>query len=458
MKRGFYFNTIKGNNYYYDDITGKVVNGEKGSGIIFGEQIEDFNDIVNPKDIEKYLTVNGFQQLTLMITEDCNIRCKYCVYSGNYTNSRVHGNNCMDFSIAKEAVVKYLEGFKSVKNRNPFLVPAIGFYGGEPLLNYKLIRQVVQFCKEIYPNDIHYNMTTNAILLDDDKIAFLADNKFSLSVSLNGDREEHNRLRVFKDGTGTYDIVSKKINRIKELYPDYYKKYCSLLITFDWGTDLIKLNEFITKNMDNLPLVAKITPVSALFTDWYDRYPKELRRKQQEDMELLREKYIQQLKLGKPDQLLKVIFGLEYFTVLNRPLNLSLKESKVKFLPYTGACVPGTKVAVNSQGKLHFCERVSEATPIGDVNSWLDYDKISEFLVKYNKAMIHRCSSCPIQRLCDICYSHVIDNNGEVCKDDELCDSVIQFYVDRFSKAWDLMEDDITFDDILSVSKNLRGC
>lgn len=451
MKRGFYFKTNHGSTYYYDDITGNVCLSDKDKdGIIYGEKCNE-NVSVNKTDIKEYLKYNGFTQLILMVTEDCNIRCKYCVYSDNYTNTRVHNNLYMTTDIAKKAVMNYIESFKNIKYNNPFIKPVISFYGGEPLLNINLINDVVEYSKKIYPNKIIFNMTTNGVLLNDDTIDFLAKNEFSLSLSLNGKKEEHDRMRVFSNGNGTFDILFKNIMRIRELYPEYYKKFCSIVITFDLGTDFIELNKFITENKDILPNIARINPVSTLFTSWYDKYSDKDKIKQINDLDQLRKLYIYQLKNTKIDPLLNHLFKLEHFYIMNRPINVSIDELKPKFLKYTGACVPGTKLAVDSSGKIHCCERVSESMPIGDVDNWINCEKIEEILQRYSDAVIEDCQVCPIQRLCDICYSHLCNENGEFCKEDkELCSKAVEFYRDRFSKTWDLIENGIYSDEILN--------
>lgn len=461
LKRGFYFKTNKGNLYGYDDYTGNVNICEEEMPInpIVSGKLNTEDLTVDKNEIKEYLNLNGFRQLVLMITEECNIRCKYCVYSGNYSNTREHNNSSMSVDTAKKAVKQYLLSFKDVKYKNPFLTPSIGFYGGEPLLNYQLIKEVVQYCKEIYPNNIQFNTTTNAVLLDEEKIMFFASNNFALSISLNGDKEEHDRLRVFRNGDGTFELMSKNLNKIRLLYPEYYKSNCSIIITFDTKTNLTNLNNFIADNKNILPTVARINPVSNLFTDWYDQYSEEDKLNHKNELLELRELYSKQLKEDEVNPLLTNLFGLDYFRILNRILNIKPEQLRPKFLKYTGACVPGTKLAVNCNGDLICCERVSESITIGNVDSWIDYDKVSDIICKYNSIITKECSSCPIQRLCDLCYSHFTNGNGEFVKPSGFsCEKIVDYYRNLFSKTWDLMEDGIDLEDIIRTKKEKRNC
>lgn len=143
-KRGFIFKTDKGNFYFYDDKTAYV-----SRTISYNEEIvygtEDFNYLeTNEAVINNMLEHLVTKQLILNVTEDCNMRCKYCVYSGNYTNNRVHSNIYMSETIAKKSVIKYLEQFKIKRKYNISSQPIISFFGGEPLLNFELIKNIVK--------------------------------------------------------------------------------------------------------------------------------------------------------------------------------------------------------------------------------------------------------------------------------------------------------------------------
>ncbi|SHH94792.1 uncharacterized protein SAMN02745196_02001 [Clostridium collagenovorans DSM 3089] len=455
--RGFIFETDNKNKYFYNDVTGNVDFYEtafKNYSIDESYKDEEINseEFFNASNyqIERYLMKHGFQQLILMITEDCNLRCKYCIYSENYDVSRNHGKRQMKFEVAEKAVRKYFDEFIKVKSNNPFLVPRIGFYGGEPLMNLEVILKTVELCKEIYPYEVKFNITTNAVLLDDDIIKFLIENKFALSVSLNGDKHENDRLRVFPNSGGTYDIIMKKLLRIKELEPEYYKNYCSMIITFDTGTSFKRLNEFIENNKEDLPIIAKVNPVSSVGTTWYDQYSKSEKEKQKEELTELRNEYTKQLINGEKDMLLTNIFGLEYFSVINRINNIELKKIRPEFMKYTGACIPGTKLAIDTLGNIHCCERVGEMHSIGDVDSWISYDKINDMLFKYKQSIMKDCSNCCIQRLCDFCYCHVLSADGGFSKKNEdMCKKSIDYQKKLFSRVWTIVENAKGFNKII---------
>lgn len=161
---------------------------------------------------------NNVELLILQVTQNCNFRCGYCVYSGSYVN-RVHTNKRMSLETAKRAVDFYYDHCKNAKSVQ------IGFYGGEPLLEIEMIKEIVEYSKVLFRGkDLTFNMTTNASLLDEDKIDFLATNDFNLTISLDGPEEVQNSGRKFAGSLkGTYQKVIDNISKIEERHPNYIK-------------------------------------------------------------------------------------------------------------------------------------------------------------------------------------------------------------------------------------------
>ena len=93
-------------------------------------------------DIVEHHTEKKLQQLTLQVTQQCNLRCEYCIYSGIYDGNRTHANKRMNFEVARKAIDFFLE--HSIETSDV----VIGFYGGEPLLEFELIRRCVEYANE----------------------------------------------------------------------------------------------------------------------------------------------------------------------------------------------------------------------------------------------------------------------------------------------------------------------
>ncbi|MDU5210704.1 MAG: radical SAM protein [Clostridium sp.] len=442
-KKGVYFNT-ENNEYFYDDMTGNIILKEK----ILDDKNESVNKDnikiikkVRSKDVEEIIKNIGIKELILIVTEECNLRCKYCVYSGNYDNNRIHKNNYMDDIIAKKAIHKYLNECKQFRKSNLFFKPIIGFFGGEPLLNFNVIKEAVRFSKDIYKEKILYTMTTNAMLLTEEKLDFLVKNNFLLVISLNGDRYENDRLRVDIKNSGSFDRVISNMKRLYEKYPQYYKENVSIAATFDNGTDMIKLREFFNTNELVKEKLTVLSKVIDQHTSWYDRYSIEENKKYEKEIVELKEIFFKSIKANEPVELfLKKLLALPYFNILNRSINQELSEYKPKIQPYSGACIPGSKLAVDYNGKLHLCEKINSKIPIGDVDGWIDYNKISALINRFNSYMSNYCEKCPIQRLCPVCYKDIINDDGSFTLDYEICEKYISGQKRLFSEVYNLLE------------------
>ena len=162
------------------------------------------------------------------VTQDCNLACKYCTFGEHYTNHETRNHKRMEFETIT-IFIDYLLHLKEKHNRSHRSYFNIGFYGGEPLLNFVLIEKTVNYLSDLGVDNrrFGYSMTTNGLLLKE-HIAFLVRHDFHISVSLDGDREG-NDLRVLKNGDSSFDIVYKNIKFIQKCYPEYFKRNVSFI-------------------------------------------------------------------------------------------------------------------------------------------------------------------------------------------------------------------------------------
>jgi uncharacterized protein len=375
------------------------------------------NHPLNSMDIKKFILREGLKQLTLCITEDCNFRCKFCIYSDDYDYTRVHSGRKMSLSIAKKAIDYYLTLIKNNSKYNPIRKPAIGFYGGEPLLNFNLIKKCVQYVDSNYENKMLYALTTNGSLLDKQKSKWLMENDFIISVSLNGPENEHDRLRVYKDGNGSYRDVMENIGPIMEYG---YENIASLPV-YDLKTDLFELNNFF--NEKNVPYVGMLSEVSRYQgSKYYDQFTEEDRLKFIEHLKNAKKSYWENIENRNSG---KSIFDLFFIKPIRRMLfekNMLYPQNNI--LPFTSTCVPGNKIFVDVNGTFHICERVSFGHPIGNVDEGLNFAKIVKLIDDYFNHM-DKCHECEIQHQCSYCFQHFMTKNGfeyssKICENREI--------------------------------------
>lgn len=150
--------------------------------------------------------------LELLLTLNCNHRCDYCF---------VHGKgqvNDMPLSVAKQAVDFLITASGGLGNVH--ILP----FGGEPLLRFDLVREVVEYAKErartrVPPKAVSFSFTTNGTLLDEEKMAFFQRHGIMVLLSLDGDRETHDRHRRMANGGSSYETVVENLPMIRYYQP-----------------------------------------------------------------------------------------------------------------------------------------------------------------------------------------------------------------------------------------------
>ena len=140
-----------------------------------------------------------------VVTTACNLNCKYC----QANNGTKIPNYYMDVDTAERAVTIALQ--------SPELNLSFEFQGGEPLLNYPIIKHIINYAEENNKNHfISYSIVTNLTLLTSEMVDYFAEHNVSISTSLDGCEELHNHNRPFKNGEGSFELVKEKIKYLKE--------------------------------------------------------------------------------------------------------------------------------------------------------------------------------------------------------------------------------------------------
>lgn len=153
--------------------------------------------------------------LTLNIVNSCNLRCRYCWNEAGAYGHSINKIQNMPFSVARKAVDLLIKESKGAQDL------VVDFYGGEPLLNYQLIKEVIAYCKKIEKRKqvkFHFLLATNATLLDKEKGNFLVENGVDIAVSIDGPRKIQDSQRPFPDGRGSFEAIIHNLNSLKKGY------------------------------------------------------------------------------------------------------------------------------------------------------------------------------------------------------------------------------------------------
>ena len=168
----------------------------------------------------KKRTSGVVKALCLHIAHTCNLNCSYCFASqGNYHGERA----VMSFEVGKQALDFLVENSKGRRNLE------VDFFGGEPLLNFEVVKQLVAYARSIEKEkgkNFRFTLTTNGILIDDDVIDFANREMSNVVLSLDGRKEIHDRFRVDYAGKGSWDRIVPKFQKLVEArgHKNYYMR------------------------------------------------------------------------------------------------------------------------------------------------------------------------------------------------------------------------------------------
>ncbi|MDR7856429.1 thioether cross-link-forming SCIFF peptide maturase [Tissierella sp.] len=196
-----------------------------------GLLLSDNIDIANIK----YNEENIVKAMCLHVAHDCNLKCNYCFASqGNFKGER----SLMSLEVGKKSLEYLAKNSGSRRNLE------VDFFGGEPLMNFQLVKDLVAYGKILekeYNKNFRFTITTNGILLDDDKIDFINENMDNVVLSLDGRKEVNDNMRKTISGEGSYDIILPKFKEMvdKRGDKDYYIRGTFTSKNIDFSKDAL---------------------------------------------------------------------------------------------------------------------------------------------------------------------------------------------------------------------------
>lgn len=373
-----------------------IVDNMKNMGMLGSNPIERIEHPMS--NLIEDILENSLSRLTLQVTQNCNFRCEYCVYSGSYHN-RVHNNKRMDWDTAKAAL-----DFLEQHSRNSSEIN-VSFYGGEPLLEMDLIKRCVDYCHEKFKRKkVTFNLTTNASLLTDDVIKYFEKENFLVMISLDGPQEVHDKNRTFADGKrGTYEVVIERIERIREIAPDFLANV-TLNAVLDDENNFSLINQYFAQE----PAIKDIF-VSTNYVNDTNRIEKIEQSNQENYIEICNEKFIALMYLMKRvsrDKVSKMVVRDAadiQETIGKRKVS---KQVTPNITHPGGPCLPGAqRPFVNAYGKLFPCERVNETCNemcIGNIYDGFNMEAVKR-LLNVGQITEENCKKCWAINFCTQC-------------------------------------------------------
>jgi len=205
--------------------------------ILLGEAVPE-----KPKLPEKTFPL---QRIVLNITNQCNLACSYCYEYSEDRISKTEGKPKFMSSTVAESSIDML-----IRESGSRPSVHVTFFGGETLLNFPMLRSSVDYAKRKCAEagkQVEFSLTTNATLLTEQVVDFLAEHRVGVTVSIDGDRELNDRMRVFSNGAGSYDVI---VPRIKMLLERHKTNSIGARVTLSSGVSHVRrIFEHLTKEI-----------------------------------------------------------------------------------------------------------------------------------------------------------------------------------------------------------------
>lgn len=350
---------------------------------------------------------NESQQLTFVVTQDCNLRCKYCYMVGK------NNKNVMNFETAKKIIDYFVDNRESLFALD-YLV--LDFIGGEPLLEIKLIDQIVDYFrlttyqkKSKWFGRFRISVQSNGVLVDNEEVQkFLRKNRdlVSLGITIDGTQEKHDLQRVFPNNEGSYSIVEKN-----------YKKAMQQGLTRDtkvtFGQEDLK---YLKESIIHLwSLGIQNVPANVVYEDVWEKGDDEVFEEQLTSL---------------ADYIIEHDLWDKYNTsFFDDSLGYRVSDDSLM----TAICGTGRMFCVDAKGDIYNCVRFMEyslngktSKKIGDVYHGVDFDKVRALRTLFPKYISEKkCIDCKVNMECTYCAGYNYDaspNDSMYYRSTAICD------------------------------------
>ena len=360
-------------------------------GITEADIEECFDDVVSLKDSGKLFAPDTFEPmaghlkaktsgvikaLCLHIAHTCNLNCSYCFAS----QGKYHGERAvMSFEVGKQALDFLIANSGSRRNLE------VDFFGGEPLVNFQVVKDLVAYARSIekeHNKNFRFTLTTNGLLIDEDVIEFANRECHNVVLSLDGRKEIHDRFRVDYAGNGSWDRIVPKFQQLVKARngQGYYMRGTFTHANPDFLKDIQVMLDLGFSELSMEPVVAAPDDPSALTEE-----DKAIVMEQYEKLAML---MLDKDKEGKP------------FTFYHYMIDLTGGPCIYKRI---SGCGSGTEyMAVTPWGDLYPCHQFvgEEKFKLGDVWKGVDNTEIQNEFLECNVYARPECRDCWARLYC----------------------------------------------------------
>ncbi|MCD7774014.1 MAG: thioether cross-link-forming SCIFF peptide maturase [Clostridiales bacterium] len=319
---------------------------------------------------------NVVKALCLHVAHTCNLNCAYCFASqGKYKGERA----LMSFEVGKQALDFLVANSGSRKNLE------VDFFGGEPLMNWDVVKRLVEYARSIEKDagkNFRFTLTTNGMLIDDDVIEFANREMHNVVLSLDGRKEIHDRVRVDYAGNGSYDKIVPKFQKLVKARgnKNYYMRGTFTHANPDFTEDIKAMLDLGFTELSMEPVVCAPDDSAALTKEDLDVVLKQY--------EILASEMLSREKQGK---------GFTFYHYM-----IDLKGGPCVYKRISG-CGSGTEyMAVTPWGDLYPCHQFvgEEKFKLGDIWQGVTNEDLRSEFRKCNVYARKECRDCWARLYC----------------------------------------------------------
>lgn len=341
------------------------------------------------------------KSMCLNIAHDCNLRCSYCFAAqGDFG----HGRKLMPFEVGK-AAIDFLIAHSA--NRHNL---ELDFFGGEPLMNFDVVKQVVDYARSIekaHNKNFRFTITTNGLLLTEDKIDYINREMSNVVLSIDGRKEINDSLRFRVDGSGSYDAIVPQYQHLVEKrrggkFDQYYVRGTFTKRNLDFTKDVVHMRELGFDQISIEPVVADPNLLPVALTE--------------EDLPRICEEYETLAK-----EIIRRKRGGDSFNFFHFMLDLDQGPCAIKRL--RGCSCGNEYIAVTPEGDIYPCHQFvgMEEWKMGSVlDGSLDQTK-KQMFSKTNVYEKPECRNCWAKFYCSGgCNANNLQYAGDILKPHQL--------------------------------------
>lgn len=379
-------------------------------------KVPTYQAFTNENRNDMYMNQGKLKQITLEITQKCNLRCKYCIYNEEFDQFRSFTQEDMSWDVAK-AALDYAKEYGADD-----LI--IGFYGGEPLMNIPLLKKCISYCIEHLSNrsELMFTLTSNLTLLDEETAKFFSRiPNMNIVCSLDGPKEIQDRFRVFSNQIGSFENTMKGLQMLVKAFGDEASVRISIHSVLCPPVNDKKMNNLKTF-FDNIPWLPKnlfkdVAYVSkdSLPASYFE--DKDYRNLENENLN--DDRIENPLKCWTLNELCNKDYNntyalqIEHGTLMKNNLRF-IDDFPATYLFRNACCVPAIrKLYVSIDGKLSVCERIGNSPSLGNIKNGVDKEIVLEKYIKeYDTYSLEKCNQCWAMHLCSVCYATCFNEVG----------------------------------------------